>query len=155
RGVCVLVVVEQLLVPELADDDSLSNLPLVAGQLVERHSRRRIVRAAAEGDALNAYGVEARLLTFNRLEEGGRDVDAFHLSTDGIAHALLDILRPEGMAGLVRVAVEKVSVLLSDEEGLVVDAHRQRDLRAQDEEPLLDAARDDRAAREEGIVAPS
>jgi hypothetical protein len=63
----------------------------------------------------------ARLLKFNREEEGRRRVDAAHGAARAVGAAALDVRDPEGFAGRVGEAVEEVGVVLADEEVRAVD----------------------------------
>ena len=73
---------------------------------------------------MHSVDEEARLLKFDREEEGSARVNALHFTAGRVRAARLDVVRPELEARGVRLAVEEVVVVLSDEEPRVVNGVR-------------------------------
>src|ERR1044072_694358 len=108
------VVGEDALPPFCVDDNVAREPPRVGEKLVA-------LRQAAVGGAVEFVDEEARALKLDGEEEGRRDVDALALKTGRVARAARShVDSPEVKAAFVRVAPEKVSVVLPDEEGRVV-----------------------------------
>src|SRR5207253_2485350 len=63
----------------------------------------------------------AGLLKLNREEVGGAYIDPFYLKALCISAAGIDLINPEGETVCIRFAVEKVAIVLADEELRVVE----------------------------------
>src|ERR1043166_1629909 len=63
----------------------------------------------------------ARLLKLDGKEEGGGDIDPFHLDAGRVRAAGRDLVHPEVKAGCVWLAVEKIEVMRAHEKRRVVD----------------------------------
>src|SRR5258706_12764851 len=64
---------------------------------------------------IHAFDQIARLLKFDRKEEGARDIDSLQLDALLIDTTGINLISPEGKTTRVRFAVEKIEILLSHE----------------------------------------
>ena len=79
-----------------------------------------------KGRAVRQIGKVARILELIRQEERRRHIDAVDLRASRIGSALGDRIRPEVPSALVRLAVQKVEIMLTDKEPRVVIRIRRR-----------------------------
>src|SRR5204863_8666218 len=78
-------------------------------------------RAWSKGRFVRQISNQAGLLKFERQKEGRRGVDPSYLATSDITGARVDIVDPEGKSRGVRLAIEKVKILLSHKEVGCID----------------------------------
>jgi hypothetical protein len=114
-----LIRLEQSLPVALPDDHAVADDPCVSEEVVQAVNgyRARDVqreRVAVSG-LIGAIDEVARFLKFNREKESGTDVDTLDLAAPGVCAARLDLVRPEGEARRIGLAVQEVMVVLADE----------------------------------------
>lgn len=93
------------------------------GQLVWS-ANRRITRRVAIGGLVHALDQEAGILKFNRKKESRRNVDALNFDALSIGAAGSYLVGPEIPTALVRLAVQKIMIVLPHEEQRVVSRIR-------------------------------
>src|SRR5207248_1136339 len=102
---------QYLLPAQLPDYYSPCQLLRLGQKFAERDRNRRAGKIAVRS-FVNAIDEEASLLKFNREVEGSRDVDALDFNAPRVPAAGRDLARPECETTGIRLAIEKINIVL-------------------------------------------